>query len=279
MNRYKNLKYALVVVAALCLGSLAQAQTALVQTTLTNAMGIGPQGASSGDNAPLNYVATLGSATGVSVAVNGQPITFLYVDQELMGVLSQVPGTTLSFTVLRGQQGTKMESHVAATMVLIGNVSPQFSGFSGSGGFQLTDPPVNGACTAANTGQTPWVNILTSAQWLCSTITKTWVPGWNNPNTPSRSGVTAVVASAAGQITPSGPLFHISGALAITGFLIPVGFNASANGGGQFCVIPDAAFTTTATNNIAVATTAVINLEVCWTWDATQSKFITLQSK
>src|SRR6266436_2855719 len=171
MNKNKKLAIVLGLILA---ASCAFGQTALTQTTLTNAMGAGPQGAAGGDTTALSYVATLGSATGVSLAVNGQPITFLYIDQELMGVLAQVPGTTLSFTVLRGQQGTKLHSHVAATMVLLGNVSPQFGGFSGSGGLQVIDPPINAACTAANTGQTPWVNILTTAQWLCSTITKTW---------------------------------------------------------------------------------------------------------
>lgn len=271
----KNLKTLLTICSlALMLAVGASAQTALVQTTLTNAMGVGPQGSPSGDNAPYATVATLGSATGVSLAVNGQPVTFIYVDQELMGVLTQVPGTTLSFNVLRSQSGTKAHSHVAATMVLVGTVSPQFGGFSGSGGFQVADPPLNGACTGTSTGQTPWINVLTRAQWLCSSITKTWVPGFYNPYTSGAEAVTAAVASAAGLITPSGPLFHITGALAITGFNIPVGFNASANGGGQICVIPDGTFTTTTATNIALASTAVVNKILCWSWDATASKFV-----
>lgn len=275
MNMKKTLKSLLVIcslAAMLAIG--ASAQTSLTQTTLTNAMGVGPAGAPSGDSAPFTTVATLGSATGVSLAVNGQPVTFVYVDQELMGILSQVPGTTLSFNVLRAQQGTRAGSHRAATMVLVGSSSPQFGGFSGSGGFQASDPPVNGACTAANTGQSPWINILTSAQWLCSSVTLTWVPGFRNQFSSGAEAVTAAVASAAGLVTPSGPLFHITGALAITGFNIPVGFPATTSGGGQFCVIPDAAFTTTTANNIALASTGVINKILCWTWDATNSKFV-----
>lgn len=271
MNKKSRL---LVILGVVLIASMSFGQTAINQTTLTNAMGVGPAGLASGDTTAFTTVATLGSATGVTTAVNGAPVTILYVDQEAMSVLSLVPGTTLSFNVLRGQFGTKAHSHVAATMVLLGVISPQFGGFSGSGGLQISDPPLNGACTAANTGQTPWVNMLTRAQWLCSTVTKTWVPGFYNPYTSGAEEVTAAVASAAGLITPSGPLFHITGALAITGFNIPIGFNASANGGGQICVIPDAIFTTTTANNIALASTAVVNKILCWSWDATNSKFV-----
>ncbi|HEY1533771.1 MAG TPA: hypothetical protein VGF76_07120, partial [Polyangiaceae bacterium] len=94
-----------------------------------------------------------------------------------------------------------------------------------------------------------------------------WVPGWGNTDSPAR--VSAAVASAAGLITPSGPLFHITGTAAITGFNVPVGFQS-----GGFCAIPDGAFTTTNATNIAIASTAVVNKLLCWTWDDTNSKFV-----
>ena len=203
---------------------------------------------------------------------NANPVTWVYVDQELEGILSLVNGQTTIYNVLRAAQGTKAAYHANGAMALIGVMSPQFGGTAGSGGFQVVDPPVGGVCSLA--GLTPWINVLTGEQWLCSTVTANWVPGYNNRFPPATARVTAAVASAAGLITPSGPLFHITGTAAITGFNIPVGFNATATGGGQFCVIPDGIFTTTTANNIALASTAVVNKLLCWTWDATNSKFV-----
>ena len=52
------------------------------------------------------------------------------------------------------------------------------------------------------------VNVANGRQWLFSTVLNAWVPGWNNDNPKA---VTAAVASAAAAITPSGPLFHVTG--------------------------------------------------------------------
>jgi hypothetical protein len=71
----------------------------------------------------------------------------------------------------------------------------------------------------------------------------------------------------------------MTGTNAITAWGIPVGCNATPQGGCSFTIIPDAAFTTTATNNIATAVTAVANLAMTWTWDPTNSKFVVIQSK
>jgi len=124
----------------------------------------------------------------------------------------------------------------------------------------------SGSCTASATFVTPWVNVKTGNQWICSTVTTSWVPGWGN--SAALDAPTAAVASAAGLITPSGPLFHITGALAITGFNIPVGFAF-----GSFCVIPDGTFTTTTANNVALASTAVVSKQICWTYDTNTAKF------
>jgi hypothetical protein len=259
----------------LLLPSLASAQTSLTQTTLAAAVNVGVAGGASGSNTGFyQTTVSLASATGITVAFNGQPVTYIYVDQELMGIVSLVTGQTTIFNVLRAQQGTKASAHASGQMVLVQTVTPQFGGGTGSGGFQPTDPPNNGACTAANTLFTPWVNIITAAQWICSPITTTWVPGFNNPLTIVSSKVTTAVASAAGQVTPSGPLFHITGALAITGFLQPVGCNTTAVGGCMFMVIPDGTFTWTAANNIAIAGTAVVNKTLMFVWDATNSKWV-----
>jgi hypothetical protein len=269
----KTLK-ALSLVSFVLMGALAFGQTSLTQTTLAASMGSGPAGAASGDTSNYSTTVNLTSATGVTASFNGQPVTFAYVDQELLGILTLISGQTTIFNVLRAQGGTKASPHQSGQMVLLGVVTPQFGGQAGSGGFQPADPPNNGLCTAANTLATPWVNYVSGEQWLCSTITKTWVPGWNNRLSVGTSRVTAAVASAAGQVTPSGPLFHITGALAITGFVNPVGFNNTAFGGGCFMVIPDGTFTWTAANNIAILGTAVVNKTLTFCWDATNSKWV-----
>lgn len=275
MKNFTRIATLLSLVAALC--SISFGQAALTQTTLAAAQTCGAScGASGVGSTSLQLTVNLASATGITQAFNGQPVTFVLIGQEVEGILTTVTGQTTIFNVLRGQMGTKVSAHPSGDMVLAQVVTPQFGGNSGSGGLQVVDPPVNANCTSTATLVTPWVNVSSGAQWLCSSITNTWVPGWNNPYSGGpggRSSVTAAVASAAGQVTPSGPLFHITGTAAITGWLIPIGFNATALGGGSFCVIPDAIFTTTTANNIALATTAVVNKIDCWSWDATNSKF------
>jgi hypothetical protein len=131
--------------------------------------------------------------------------------------------------------------------------------------FQSFDP--NGSCVTASVYASPWVDTLNGYQWLCSTVTLSWVPSWGNPAGDAYAPTTAV-ASAAGAITPSGPLFHVTGALAITSFTLPVGFT-----GGSFTIIPDGAYTTTATNNIALASTGVVSKPQTWTYDQATAKF------
>ncbi len=213
----------------------ASAQTALVQTTLSSPIGKG-----------ADQFITVTSATGITAG------TFLLVEKEAMLVLA-VSGTQLQ--VARGQDTTKAVGHPTLAMVLSGPPANFFD----------TDP--TGSCTASQTVATPYVNVQTGLQWLCSSITGGWTVGWQNPTLPPR--VTTAVASVAGQVTPSGPLFHITGTAAIIGFNIPVGFAY-----GSFCVIPDGAFTTTTANNIAAASTAVLNVLDCWTWDDKNSKFV-----
>lgn len=264
-NTMKHLALCIFLVAVTTLGF---SQATLTQTSLSAAVGGGSgQGSLSGITTRLQTQVTLTSVTGVTAPINGVPQTLLYIDRELMAVMS-VNTTTKVVTVIRGYNSTPAQPHANAQMVLLGTQN-QFSVF---------DP--SGACTQASTVSSPWVNVVTGNQWLCSTLTATWVPGFGNPGSSGTPvALTAAVASVAGTTTPSGPYFHISGTNAITAWGIPVGCNATTTGGCSFTVIPDAAFTTTATNNIATAVTAVANLAQIWTWDATASKFVVIQSK
>lgn len=169
---------------------------------------------------------------------------------EVMNVVS-ISSTTL--TVTRTQSA---KPHVSGAMVLVATAPNWFSS---------TDP--TGGCTTASTYAKPLVNITTGNQWLCSTITLSWVPGFLNIDAQPQP--TVAVASAAGAILPSGPLFHVTGTAAVTGFTVPVGGVAAG-----FCIIPDGAFTWTTAGNIALAGTAVTNKLLCFIWDGTNSKYI-----
>ncbi len=199
---------------------------------------------------------TVTSATGINAPSSGVIGSQLYVvspgNPRGESMLVQAVNGTL-INVARGRSGNA-GALPAGALVLIGQ--PNY--------FRSFDP--SGACVAANTFITPHVNTLTGIQSLCSTVTLTWVAGWNNDVSPAAP--TAAVASAAGAITPSGPLFHVTLANAITGFNIPVGFAF-----GSFTVIPDGAFTTTTAGNIALASTAVVGKPLTFTFDPATAKF------
>jgi len=242
----KNFLKLLIILAGV--GSPAFAQTSLTATTLGSAV-----------NAINQRTIQLASATGVVApsALTGSG-SELFIDSEAFTVTS-VSGTYV--TVTRGASGTAASAHVLGAMVLIG--PPQ--------AFISTPFDPAGACKvgAGIFQYSPLINVRTGNEWLCSTITGKVVPGFSNvAGVPQ---VTTAVASAAGLVTPSGPLFHITGALAITGFNIPVGFDPKE--GGTISVIPDGAFTTTTAGNIAVASTAVVGKVLSFTYDANTAKF------
>jgi hypothetical protein len=213
------------------------AQTLLVQTTLSAAITSGQ-----------THI-TVASATGV-VATS----TLLFVDKEALFV-EAANGTLL--TVQRGASGTRASAHVSGAGVLLGPpnafvaVDPQGSCTVGSGVFQYK----------------PVLNVANGLQWLCS-LNGQVAPGFGNRSAFPNS--TAAVASAAGVILPSGPLFHITGALAITGFTLPLGLDPKQSN--QVCAIADGAFTTTTAGNISHASTGVTGTTMCFTYDPNASK-------
>ena len=211
-----------------------------------------------GQAVPLQTSLSSAVATSTQTTVYPASVTnfavgnLLYVDNEVMAIKA-INTSAVSVTVTRGQSGTAAAPHASGTMVLVGVGAV----------FQTYDP--SGYCTAATTIAQPLINVRNGNQWLCSSVSNTWVPGFNNSGADSP---TAAVASAAGVILPSGPLFHVTGALAITGFTVPVGFSK-----GNICVIPDGTFTTTTAGNIALASTAVVSKVNCWSYDPNTAKF------
>ena len=229
--------------------ALAQ-QNTLTQTTTTAAL------------TSSATVVQVTSTTGMQVNPNAGYNTQIYVDRELMtviGINQTSTGTNgLALTVSRGQAGTRAVSHLSGATV-----------YAGRPNWFYPNDPEGGSCVLANIIATPRINIITGNQWICSSISLRWIPGFGNPgNSGIPPGTSTAVASVAGLTTISGPLFHVTGTNAITGWTIPVG-----GVGAPFCVIPDAIFTTTATNNIALASTAVVNKTLCFTWDDKNSKY------
>lgn len=218
--------------------------TNIVQTTLAAAL----------NNSSSTVYLT--SATGVSgLGTNNAVQTYLFIDNELMAVQS-LAGTVA--TVKRAIGGTGARAHVSGAAVLLGP-GAHFSLF-------IQPPLYNGAVDPANVAYSPVVNVETGWQWIPSTVTNSWVPGWNNPM-PALPTVT--VASAAGLVTPSGPLFIVSGTAAITGFNTPVGFTS----GGSFTIIPSGVFTWTTANNIGLAGTAVVGKLLTFTYNVNTNKW------
>jgi len=270
MKRIASLLVLLAGLAGACFG-----QTALVQTTLSGAV-TGPA-FYSGSSPTIQTYVCLASVTGISAPIlPGTPVSVIYVDREAMGVWT-VNTSSGCLTVSRGYLGTQASPHISGTMVL---VAPQYQTTIGAGanpvpnGFFQQDPAYGSTCTAGATPTTPWVNVLTGAQWVCSAQTGTWAPSWQNPLAAPPTWIqTGTVASAAGAITPSGPYFNISGTSAITGFNIPLGFNTSL--GGCFTANPTGIWTWTAAGNIATAgTVTAATTPVTFCWNVASSKWI-----
>jgi hypothetical protein len=216
-------------------------QTALTSTTVTNAITVNQQ--------------TFAVASSSAMTAG---ITKLYIiDKGGQGrgelVTVTAVNSSTSITVSRGSQFRA--PHVALSVAVI---------IPSAQAIQNYDPV--GSCVAANTLYTPWINQANGKQWLCSTLTLAWVPGFNNSDEPKQ--VTADVASAAGLVTVTSPLFFVTGTQAVTGWTLPATFV-----GGSFCTIPEGAFTTTNATNIAIASTAVAGKLLCFTWDTATTKW------
>lgn len=243
----KNRLYSFALALCLTVGAAFGQVNSLTQTTLsaaalstdstimvTSATGINAPSPGTGVIGSQLYVISPGSPRGETMLVRSVTSTTIGVRRGATGIRSGFPN---------------------GAIVLIGQ--PNW--------FQTYDP--NGSCVTASVYVSPWVNTLTGNQWLCSSVTLSWVPSWGNAAGDAFAPTTAV-ASVAGATLPSGPLFHMTGTNAITSFTMPVGFAS-----GSFTVIPDAAFTATATNNIGKASTAVVQRPLTYTYDPNTALF------
>ncbi len=216
----------------------------LTQTTLSAAIA-----------ANANFI-TVASATGI-VGPTNQLVQKLYIINpetqrgELVTVNS-VSGLQVGISRLDEFR----QAFKSGSVVIIGSTTQYFPSF-----FEF-DPV--GVVAAVDVPVVPWINVINGNQWIRS-VDGLWVPGFNNQS--SVLGVSATVASPAGDITPTGPMFHVSGTNAITGIVIPVGFT-----GGRITIIPDGNFTWTTAGNIALAGTAVTGRVLVFIYDSNAAK-------
>ncbi len=174
---------------------------------------------------------------------------------ELMNVVS-VSGTTVQVARL----SLFRQAFLTGAIVIINPLNPATQ----VSGFVETDPNPVPAVAPTLT----WiVNVTNGNQWLYSTVSASWVPGFNNTVAPIAP--TAAVASAAGANVPTGPMFHVTGTNAVTSWTLPNGFTS-----GSITVIPDAAFTWTNAGNIGGAGgTAVAGKTLVFTYDWIAAKW------
>ncbi len=230
------------ILALAILAASAFGQTALLSTTITNAM--------------TNTTSQNVAVASTSNITSGQSRLYI-LDKggqgrgELTGIV-----TVVSSGILNIPRGSAFRAgHPALSVAVIINSAQAIQNY---------DP--FGSCTAANTLYTPWINQNNGNQWYCSTKTLAWVAGFNNLN--EVDGPTADVTSVAGLTVVASRLFHVTGTAAITGWTLPATFN-----GGTFCTIPDGAYTTTTATNIAIASTATAGRLLCFTWSSADTKW------
>ncbi len=197
------------------------------------------------------------SATGINGGSVSQAGSALYITDigqtagELVQVIS-VSGTTLTV-----RRAAKVSAHVNGALVLVA---------TNANWFNSVDP--QGSCITASAYTDIWLNVVSGDKWKCSSQTLSWVPFWGNHQNDAQLLTATATASVAGATAIIGPLVEISGTEAITSFTMSNGWN-----GEGFCVLPTAAFTTVAGNNIAEATTADANQTLCFVWNARAAAF------
>ncbi len=253
--KIKNLFLALAFAGLFPLAAYAQLYT-LSQTTLSAAISDG------------QTTFAVASLTGITVQTNTNA-TDIYIDRELMQVTA-VNSTTDTVTVIRGVSGTQAAAHASGDMVLAGPPAA-FINYDPEGACSGTAPTTPTMAVPA----APTINTRTGAQWLCSTVSGKWIPGFNNPGL-SGTPQTESASVTGGTITPSGPLAQFTGTTELETINVPTG--CGGNGSCSVTLIfsgSSSGLTWGTSGNIAAAGTATTTKSsVTFVWDATLSKWI-----
>ncbi len=100
---------------------------------------------------------------------------------------------------------------------------------------------------------------LFDAQFIKSQIWALWLS-----NLKALNATVGIAIASGATITPSGDIFHVTGTSTINTINLPYpGFK------GSITIIPDGAFTTGTSGNIALASTAVVKKALIMTFDGT----------
>jgi hypothetical protein len=152
-----------------------------------------------------------------------------------------------------------------------------FSPGTTNSGSCTVDPDGAGAIGAvaikqADGSSDPLAGMLGANQWyplLYDGTVLRMAPG--SPGALQAAKVGAALSSAA-TIAPTAPIHHVTGTTQITTITAPTVL-AQAGMGGCLVLIPDAAWTTATSGNIALASTAVVNKQLTMCWDNSTSKW------
>lgn len=241
MTSFRSIRFFAAFALLIVFASFGQAQTTLTSTTLSTAITAKDKvfTVASATNVNGPDLAESSGGIGKSSVSN---LTVLLVDREVMDVVS-ISSTTV--TVRRGTRGTAAAPHAASAIVTVG----------GASAFVDVDP--YGSCTRTLISYVPIINVKTGIAWDCMGGV------YGNFSTAPKVGTT--VASVAGTTVIIAAVTPVSGTNAITAFTLPPALKA----GQSFTLIPTAAFTGTATNNIAKAFTAVAAKALTFYYDGT----------
>jgi hypothetical protein len=262
-----QLKAVLLVLAALLLPTLSLAQVG-ASLTYTTTVGITSANATLVQLASVTGITGFGAnlnAVGGTVSGNGNTVN-VYIDRELMQVIS-VNATAKSIQVIRGVNG-QGSAHAAGALVIAGPAGLAFYGYDPVG---YCGGAVNTGVGPSNPPQfSPWINQTTSMQWICSTVTLTWGPGFGNPGLSGQPPVLDTAVASATTILPSGPLFSVTGTTAVVTITPPAGIQ----NGQTITILFTGIDTWTAAGNIAVAgTNTTAGTYVTFTWNSSTSKW------
>jgi hypothetical protein len=122
-------------------------------------------------------------------------------------------------------------------------------------------PAIGAVCPSYNIN---YLNYQTGEERFC-------VNGTVQAGTFAGAAVGTAIASAT-TIAPVAPITHITGTTAVVNITAPTNF-AQSGYGGCLVLIPDAAFTTTAAGNVAIASTAVLSKQLSMCYDNATAKW------
>ena len=149
------------------------------------------------------------------------------------------------------------------------------SAFSGTGSLNLPNASyltsTSGDLSIGTTTANSIHFVIAGAATDSATISSTGVLAVNTFTRTVPDNVSAAVPTiaSAATIAPTTPILYVSGTTAITTITAPAG----CTNGCQITIIPTGLFTTTATGNIALASTAVVNKALILTYAANTTKW------